>query len=104
MKKWDEIIEGMDSQRKMEVEIIREKARMVSDIIAAREALGITQEQLGRRVGMKQSQIARFEGGTTAPSIDTIMKIAFALGLRVGIMGNGCEEAAATALREPEYA
>lgn len=105
MKKWDDIISDMDHLRRIELELIRAKARMVSELIQNREARGWTQKQLGDAAGMKQSAIARFEGGTTAPSIETILKIAIALGLQVHFTGAqmGLEEAAATSIEEEVY-
>jgi ribosome-binding protein aMBF1 (putative translation factor) len=50
----------------------REEMEMISELIAAREALGWTQKDLADRIGMKQPAIARFKGVTTAPSIETI--------------------------------
>ncbi|MNG40095.1 helix-turn-helix protein [compost metagenome] len=46
---------------------------------------------------MKQSAIARFEGGSTMPRMDTVLKIARALGVKMTFMplNAGLEEAAA---------
>lgn len=101
MRTWDEIIEEMDPVRRVEVQAVREKARIVSALIVAREARGWTQAELAARTGMKQSAIARFEGATTAPSIETILKIALALGYRFELTGTSQEEAASS---EHEYA
>jgi transcriptional regulator with XRE-family HTH domain len=38
----------------------------------ARLRAGLTQEQLGRRVGRSQSAIARWEGGRVQPSLETL--------------------------------
>ncbi|WP_090579594.1 helix-turn-helix transcriptional regulator [Paenibacillus sp. OV219] len=55
---------------------------------------------------MKQSAIARFEGGTTAPSIETILKIAIALGVQMHFTNTliGNEEAAAAMIEEEVFA
>jgi len=50
---------------------------------------------------MKQSAIARFEGDYTMPRVDTVLKIAGALGAKMTFMpfNSGMEEAAATSGR-----
>lgn len=109
MKSWDEIIKELPEEQQLESAVIREKARMVHELIQARELRGWTQAQLASRTGMKQAAIARFEGGTNVPQIDTIMKIALALGYRIGLMGTSDQEAATAAyaevacVSEPEY-
>jgi antitoxin HicB len=46
----------------------------------AREAAGLTQAQLAKRVGVSQQQIAKLEHPDANPSIDTLIKVAAALG------------------------
>jgi len=48
---------------------------------------GLTQQELGRRMGTTQSAIARLEGGGTRPTLDTLQKLAAAVGadLVVGV-------------------
>ena len=47
----------------------------------ARKQSGITQEELGKRLGVSQSAIAQFENGKNEPSLSTLRKIAAALGV-----------------------
>lgn len=75
MRTWDDMIQDMDPESQKEIEVIRERAAMVAQLIAIREHKGWTQEELALRAGMKQSAIARFEGDSTMPRIDTILKI-----------------------------
>jgi ribosome-binding protein aMBF1 (putative translation factor) len=42
---------------------------------------GLTQTQLARKLGMKQSAVARLEMGEHAPKIDTLVRISEALGI-----------------------
>jgi DNA-binding XRE family transcriptional regulator/predicted RNase H-like HicB family nuclease len=49
----------------------------------ARQAAGLTQAQLARRVGVSQQQVAKLERPGANPSIATLSKVADALGVRV---------------------
>ncbi|WP_346174530.1 helix-turn-helix transcriptional regulator [Streptomyces cuspidosporus] len=46
-----------------------------------RADLGLSQSELGRRAGMTQSAVARFEGGGTVPTIPVLDRLARALDL-----------------------
>ncbi|QRN80994.1 MAG: helix-turn-helix transcriptional regulator [Nocardiopsis sp. BM-2018] len=50
-----------------------------------REELGWSQAELGRRCGMPQSSIARFEHGGTQPTLTTLERLADALGLVLNV-------------------
>ena len=49
----------------------------------ARQASGLTQAQLARRVGVSQQQVAKLERPGANPSIATLRKVADALGVRL---------------------
>jgi ribosome-binding protein aMBF1 (putative translation factor) len=49
----------------------------------AREKLGITQTELAARIGSTQPAVARLEAGGVSPSLDTLRKIADALGFEL---------------------
>lgn len=49
-------------------------------IAAARLAAGLTQAQLGEKVGLPQNVISRWERGVCIPKSDSLFKIAKALG------------------------
>jgi transcriptional regulator with XRE-family HTH domain len=100
MKIWDDMIKDMDPESQREIEVIRKRAAMVAELIAIREHKGWTQEKLAKEAGMKQSAIARFEGGSTMPRIDTIFKVAMALGVKMMFMPDGMEEAASSTTNE----
>jgi transcriptional regulator with XRE-family HTH domain len=80
MRKWDDMVKDMSPESQKEIEVIRRRATMVVQLIQLREQLGWTQAKLAKETGMKQSAIARFESDTTAPRIDTIIRVAMALG------------------------
>ncbi len=50
----------------------------------ARLRAGLTQAELGRRVGRSQSQIARWERGDVKPSLETLRDLIRACGLELG--------------------
>lgn len=60
---------------------VKTRARLVSSIVKRRCELGITQEQLAKMTGIKQSAIARLESQGCFPRIDTLCKIIKPLGL-----------------------
>jgi len=53
---------------------------IASAIIAARTQAGLTQEELAQLMSIKQSQVARWEGGEQNATIKTLMRIAEATG------------------------
>ena len=56
---------------------------LAEHIRQAREKLGITQTELAARIGSTQPAMARLEGGGVSPSLDTLRKIADALGFEL---------------------
>ncbi len=56
-------------------------------LVAARLAKGVTQEQIAQKIGTSKSNISRLESlnNTYMPNLGTLMKYAEALGLRLDI-------------------
>lgn len=101
MRTWDDMMKDMSPESQKEIEVIRKRAAMVVTLIELREKRGWTQAELAKRAGMKQSAIARFEGDTTVPRIDTIIRVAMALGVDLTLVPSehsGHHQAAATAV------
>lgn len=100
MRTWDDIVNDMSPESQKEIEIIRKRGEMVVVLIELRENKGWTQAELAKRAGMKQSAIARFESDTTAPRIDTILRVAMALGVDLTLIpsDHAGHQQAATAL------
>ncbi|WP_168119999.1 helix-turn-helix transcriptional regulator [Paenibacillus sp. HB172176] len=67
----------------IEAETIRQIARMVSDIVKRRKMLGLTQDEVAKRAGLTQAQIARLENSSQIPRVDTLLKAAIALGMNI---------------------
>lgn len=51
----------------------------------SRKSQGMTQSELGKKAGISQPNITRFESGSYNPSLDFMVKIAAAMGKRVQI-------------------
>ena len=69
-----------------ELEKKHEVALAIADlVILHRTRTGLTQEDLAARMGTSVSAISRLESGFHVPSIDTLRKLAGALGGRVKI-------------------
>ncbi|MCL5746760.1 MAG: helix-turn-helix domain-containing protein [Patescibacteria group bacterium] len=64
---------------KKEYERLKPEYALIAAIINVRIKKGITQEQLARKLGTKQSAIARLESGRSNPSIEFLGKLAQAL-------------------------
>jgi ribosome-binding protein aMBF1 (putative translation factor) len=60
-------------------------ARIAHQVAERRSALGLSQRQLAERVGTTQSAIARLERGGRPPRIDTLLRIADALGCDLNV-------------------
>jgi len=54
-------------------------------IVEARKTAHVTQSELAKKIGTKQSVISRIESGNSAyiPSLDTLVKIANALNMKL---------------------
>lgn len=59
------------------------KYAIISKLIEARTKTGLVQKQLAKKMGTKQSAIARLESGKANPTIDFIQKLAKALGTNI---------------------
>lgn len=55
-------------------------AKLISEIVAARKAAGLSQKKLADICGLPQSTIARTEARTNSPSVETLLKILAPLG------------------------
>ncbi|GAB4259421.1 helix-turn-helix domain-containing protein [Thermincola ferriacetica] len=86
MKKWDDFEQLVKSvHTEEEFNELKFVSDLISDLVKARIDKGWTQTELAQRTGLKQSAIARLESQSTIPKIDTLFKIAYALGLKLVI-------------------
>lgn len=58
-------------------------AALIDDLIALRKEKGWTQKELSEVCGLTQSVIARLERKKVTPQLDTLLKVASALGCKL---------------------
>jgi len=58
---------------------------IIEKLIEKRIEQGITQTELAKRIGTKQTAISRFESGTYNPSVSFLYKVADALGAKMTV-------------------
>ncbi len=54
-------------------------------VIDARQASGLTQQQLAARTGINQADISKLENGTANPSLRTLQRLAAGMGMNLRI-------------------
>ena len=74
-----------DSAFKKEYDKLESRYALIDKIVGARIKKKLTQAQLAKKVGTKQSAIARLESGSVNPSLNFIERIASALGSKLNI-------------------
>jgi transcriptional regulator with XRE-family HTH domain len=76
----------IDSEFKMAWDSLDTEYELLESIIEARERAGITQDELAKKIGTKQSAISRLEhGGFSKATVETLHKIAEALDAKLVI-------------------
>ena len=74
-----------DPEYVKEYDSLEEEFALVSEILKARAAAGLTQAELARRMNTTQGAIARLESGVSMPSTRTLRRLAAATGHKVKI-------------------
>lgn len=81
---WDNFVrDELDYATPVEKETIQQMAILVNAIVRRRKELGLSQQEVGDRAGMTQAQVARLENQATVPRMETLLKVAIVLGLRI---------------------
>lgn len=62
------------------------QAKLICELIAARQEQGISQRDLEMLSGIAQSAISRMERGTASPTLDTLFKLLVPLGKTLAIV------------------
>ncbi len=61
------------------------KVSVARQFVYYRKLKGLTQEELAKRAGTSRTNITRFESGSYNPSVEMMVRIATALGVRLNI-------------------
>ena len=61
-------------------------AAIIDTLIEQRKEKGMTQKELAQAAKLTQSAIARMESKKAVPQLDTLLKVAFALGKTLAIV------------------
>lgn len=83
------IVESNEEKEYEEYDIHKEISAQISSI---RSSLKMTQKELARKSGLTQANISNIEKGVSKPTIDSLKKIADALGKRLWIQFEDQEE------------
>jgi transcriptional regulator with XRE-family HTH domain len=63
--------------------------RFSANLLAARRAAGLSQEEVGFRAGVHRTEISQLERGLRVPRIDTLARLCGALGVEAPILMEG---------------
>ena len=74
-----------DSEFEREYHKIKEEYFLIDQVKKARQASGMTQKELARKVGVSQQVISRFENEKHIPKLDNFLKILNGLDLEISI-------------------
>lgn len=86
LRTWKKFKEDqLDYKSEIEKQVISEMAKLVVQIVKRRKSLGLTQSQVAELAGITQAQVGRLETSSTIPSIETVMKVAIALGMTLNL-------------------
>lgn len=79
----------------------RRAFELAEQVRALREDKGMSQAELARRIGSTQPSVARLEAGGVAPTIETLERIAVALGLQLAVSFSDGSSTAPKVARRP---
>lgn len=87
MSKWKDLEKELLSNIKTREEFDKLAPRyaVISQLIAARVKNKMTQQDVAKKVGTKQSAIARLESGSVNPSLEFLQKIAQVMGYNLTV-------------------
>lgn len=76
-----------DDDQEIVIEIRQQdtRRRVVEQYIQSRKEKGVTQTELARRAGVPRTNITRFESGAYNPSLEMMVRIASALGMKLEV-------------------
>lgn len=91
--KFDDFWRELEAEAKAEgpsaldqLRLMQHRFRIGGQISVLRNRQGLTQKELGDKVGIDQAEISRIERGVANPTEDTLAAIARALGVELGLV------------------
>lgn len=90
MSKW-KTVENFESELlrdrafRRDFEELEPEYRIAREILAARQAIGMSQQALAQAIGTSQSRISQWERGEELPRLDNLQKVADATGASLNI-------------------
>ena len=81
---WDELEAEIFTPE--EIAESRARVEIISSIIDARQAKGLSQKELAEITGIKQPAIARIEKGVNSPTVETLIRLLAPLGKKLAVV------------------
>lgn len=81
----DEIlgIDWLDDDQRLAIEMMESQSHLIDFLVGCRNKLNLSQQELGERMNITQSAVARIESGDRDPRLSTLRRLAAALGVRI---------------------
>ena len=78
--------ESRQAGRMDQLQSLRRRYELAAELLAMRQASGLTQTALAQASGVQQSEISRIERGHANPTVQTMEQLANAMGMRVAFV------------------
>lgn len=82
---WDEIKQEGTEKEKETIQNAEDISNIITNIVSERINQGLSQRDLAQKTGLKQSAIARIEKMQVMPRIDTLIRLARKLNLKINV-------------------
>lgn len=84
---WEDLKTNGTKKEQRTLQTAEDVSNIMLSIVSERIKQGLSQKELAERTGLKQSAIARMERLQVMPRIDTVVKVANELGIKIKAMG-----------------
>lgn len=85
MKTWEQARAEIKSLSEEEKNESRQLAHIIANLIQRRQRLGLTQQEVADRAGLKQEAIARLEAAKKMPRFDTLLRVSNSLNMDITV-------------------
>jgi transcriptional regulator with XRE-family HTH domain len=83
LKTWDDLQKELTCFTDVEKQYIKMVAKMVGQLVLRRQQLGLSQEVVAKKAGLAKSTVGRMETSCNMPRMDTVLKVALALDMKI---------------------